>query len=308
MKKVLILTRKEHRSSYDQKETYREALLTIDTQCDYTIEEFENLLFYYDGTALQVLLPDGTTDIVSFDSVFLTGWFKTKILEDIALSVALYLRSQGVRVVNAEALYTRSRSKLSQYVYAVLGGISVTPFLFSISPDVLRRALAQVWSFGFPVIMKGVLASRGDDNYLVGDITEAQERAGKMDEIEGPWFVVQTFIPNDGDYRIIVMGDEVTGVIRRRSQSDSHLNNTSKGGEAMMLEPRELPDAVIAESVKLASLLRREVTGVDMIQHKETGKYYLLEINNMPQLATGSYVTEKIRRLDAYFASIGEEK
>ena len=41
-----------------------------------------------------------------------------------------------------------------------------------------------------------------------------------------------------------------------------------------------------------------------MIQHAETGEFYLLEINNMPQLATGSFVENKFTQLDNYLGSI----
>ncbi len=304
MKKVLILTRKDERPSYDQKETYTAALASIQTKCDYTVSEFESLLFVYDGKELKVVLPDGVTDISSFDTVFLIAWFKSKMLEDVALSVSIYLQAKQVKTVNTEALYTRSRSKLSQYVYAALNDISVTPFLFSLSSSVLAGAFQSHWSYDYPVIMKGTQASRGNDNYLVKSQADAEQLAGSMDEVDGPWFVVQPFIPNDGDYRIIVMGEEVTAVIHRKTQSESHLNNTSKGGEATLIDPQELPATVAAESVKLAGLLRREITGVDMIQHQGTGQYFLLEINNMPQMATGSYVTEKIARLDAYLADV----
>lgn len=304
MKKVLIVTRKDDRPTFDQKTTYETALADIATACDYVVEEFETLLFVYDGADLRILLADGVTDVSSFDAVFLTGWFKTKMLEDVALSVSIYLRSKQVKVANTEALYTRSRSKLSQYIHSVLGGVSTTPFLFSMNTEALQRGLAEFWQGGYPVIMKGALAWRGDDNYLVESRDEAERLSEKMNESEGPWFVVQPFIPNNGDYRIIVMGDKVTAVIHRRSQSDSHLNNTSKGGEAAWLDPNELPEEVAKQSVTLARLLRREVTGVDMIQHKETGKFYLLEINNMPQMATGSYVTDKIRTLDTYLAEL----
>jgi glutathione synthase/RimK-type ligase-like ATP-grasp enzyme len=304
MKKVLILTRNEKRPEFDQKATYAAALADIDAKCDYTLEEFENLLFSYDGNSLKVYLSDGATDIASFEVVLFVGWFKTKMLEDMALSVSLYLKSKQTKVVNTEALYTRSRTKLSQYVYASLNDITITPFLFSMNSAVLQKSLPVFWSNGYPVIMKGVLASRGNDNYLVKDQASAEQIAKMMDGSEDLYFVLQSFVPNTGDYRIIVMGDEVKTIIHRRSQSDSHLNNTSKGGEATLVAPEELPVKVIEDSVKLSKLLRREVTGVDMIQDSNTGIYCLLEINNMPQMATGTNVRYKITQLDEYLYSL----
>lgn len=304
MKKVLILSRLDDRESYDNLQTYTNALGLIQTKCSYSFDEFENLLFLYDGNQLTVTLGDTDVDIASFDVVFLIGWFQRKMHEDIALSVSKYLNAKNVKVINSEAAFARSRSKLSQYVVAALNGISITPFTFSMNPKVLEEAIINKWKYGYPLIMKGAQSSRGNDNYLVGNEEDARKYAQTMQPSLSPWFVVQQFIPNEGDYRIIVMGDEVTGVIHRRTVSDSHLNNTSKGGEATLTDASSLPAEVIEQSVKLAQLLKREVTGVDMIRHTDTGEFYLLEINNMPQLATGSYVSDKLNQLDNYIAGL----
>ena len=303
-KKILILSRRDDRMSYDQKTTISDAVGAIETNNTYTVDEYESLVFHYDGTDLKVLLSDGVTDVADFDVVFLMAWFKTKILEDIALSVSLYAKAKGISIANTEALYTRSRSKLSQYVVAALNDITITPFLFCQDVNGLNAALRQRWASDYPVIMKGVQASRGNDNYLVESFDSAQSILEDNVTEEGPWLVVQGFVPNNGDYRIVVMGGEVTAVIHRVAQTGTHLNNTSKGGTATYSDASILPSHVVEQSIRLATLLRREITGVDMIQHRDTGEFYLLEINNMPQLATGSFVQEKITELDKYLGAL----
>ena len=298
MKKILILCRRDDRPDYDQIDTYRNALGSIETKNAYVYGEFEEIVFRFDGKTLQI--THGLEDICVYDGIFLIGWFKTKMLEDAALAVAVYARHHGVKLFNTEALYTRSRSKLSQYVIAALNNIPITPFLFCMDSKIMEDKVKE-WGFGYPLIMKAVQASRGNDNYLVNSSNEAVEIARKTDSLDGPWFVLQGFVPNKGDLRMIVMNDMVKYVIHRRSLSGSHLNNTSKGGEARAINPTDLPEDVIKNAIKIAHLLRREITGVDMIQHSESGKYYLLEVNNMPQMATGSLVEEKMRTLDAFF-------
>jgi glutathione synthase/RimK-type ligase-like ATP-grasp enzyme len=300
MKKILIISRRDNRPDYDQKDTYAKAMAQLTTKCEYAFGELEELVFIYDGRELHVYL-DGQ-DIRTFDGLFLIGWFKTKVLEDIALSVAKYMGFHGNPVYNSEVLYTRSRSKLSQYVIAALGGINLTPFLFCKDENLYKEAFEKYWNAGYPVIMKGIQASRGNDNYLVQSEAEVDKTLALTDSEAGPWFVTQSFVPNDGDYRVIVMGDKVKYVIHRQSQNDSHLNNTSKGGAAAETHVDDLPVEIQRQCVALARLLRREITGVDMIKHRETGEFYLLEINNMPQMATGSLVDQKLRLLDAYFA------
>ena len=303
-KRILILSRREDRAAYDQKNTIEAAISGLETSNEYVVDEYEALTFVYDGADLSVLLSDGVTDVSDFDTVFFMAWFKTPILEDVALSAATYANAKGARVVNSEVLYTRSRSKLSQCVVAALNGIKTTPFIFSIDAAKLRSALESRWQAGFPIIMKGVRANRGNDNYLVKSLEEAVDTLASQVDEDGPWFIVQSFVPNNGDYRIIVMGNQVTAVIHRLAQDGTHLNNTSKGGTATYSPVDVLPKEVVEQSVRLSTLLRREITGVDMIQHAETGEFYLLEINNMPQLATGSFVENKFVQLDNYLGSI----
>lgn len=70
-KRILILCRREERTTYDQKDTIQSALGGIDSPNEYVVDEYEALTFTYDGASLRVLLADGTTDIADFDTVFL---------------------------------------------------------------------------------------------------------------------------------------------------------------------------------------------------------------------------------------------
>ena len=296
--RILILCREDDREDYDQTETYKKALGLNERANSYDYGEYESLFFHYDGKNLTV--RQGDNDIAEYDAIFMVGWFKSKILEDIALSAAMYANQHKVKVWNSEVLYTRSRSKLSQYVAAVINQVSVTPFMFC-KNSTLFQSYVDRWSGGYPVIAKGVLANKGNDNYKLADKTELSNILSNDAQDEGPWFIVQKFVPNNGDYRVIITGEEIKLVIHRRSVSESHLNNTSKGGEAAIVALSELPMKVQNECLRLSKALKREVAGVDMIKHSSTGEFYLLEINNMPQLATGAFVSEKMNMIDDYF-------
>lgn len=95
------------------------------------------------------------------------------------------------------------------------------------------------------------------------------------------FFIFQEFIPNEGDYRIFYVKNRVIYTISRKSQKDSEFrNNISLGGKA---EDVELP----AEGKKLSDAAQKcmgfDVTGVDLIQHKDTKRWYVMEINAAPQ-------------------------
>ena len=116
-------------------------------------------------------------------------------------------------------------------------------------------------------------------------------------------FMAQEFIANQGDFRVLLMGPEVA-IIHRQSQGDSHLNNTSVGGQATLIPTNDFPTEVIEESRKFAELCEYEISGVDVIFDSSTNKHYFLEINSQPQLMTGAEVPLKSHMLCSYFSQV----
>ena len=299
-KKVLIISRKDERETHDTQESLvREFKNTHSSYIEYSGCNFEDILFDYDGNELRVYDTNNNADLREYDLIFMVGWHKTKTLEDAASSVARYTHHLKIPTFNSEALSSRVRGKITQYVTAALHDIPITPFRYSINQEVLLTSLKDN-PFAGKFVVKGVAASRGEDNYLI-ESAEAFEHILHDRTDPKLYFIAQGYVPNDGDYRIIVVGKDVRMVIHRQATSDSHLNNTSKGGVAQLVSVSELPPMMISDSLKLAKLVNREISGVDMVVHSATGKYYLLEVNNMPQLSTGAYVAEKIDMLDSFF-------
>jgi glutathione synthase/RimK-type ligase-like ATP-grasp enzyme len=111
--------------------------------------------------------------------MFLLGWFKTRKLEDLALSAAMYLQHHGKLVLNSEALNNRSRSKLSQLVAASIQGIKTGEYVAINEPGQLEQFFSKL-SFSFPVIAKSASASRGDNNYLAQNFEELQVAVNTM--------------------------------------------------------------------------------------------------------------------------------
>lgn len=300
--KILILSRKDGRMTHDtQQSMVTEFTKLTNASARYYGTDLEDLLFDYNGQNLRIIDKANQMELSQYDLIFMIGWFKTKTLEDVASSVARYLKDRRIPFFNSEALNSRVRGKLPQYVIAALNNIPMTPFRFSMNPQVLLASL-QEKPFADRFVVKGSAASRGEDNYLVSSADEFAAVLKDLEPEKDVYFVAQQFVPNEGDYRIIVVGDEVRMVIHRKSSTGSHLNNTSKGGKAQIIPLHTLSPKMLEDSVRMARLVKREITGVDMIVHTETDQHYLLEINNMPQLSTGAFVAEKIAMLDEFFA------
>jgi glutathione synthase/RimK-type ligase-like ATP-grasp enzyme len=236
------------------------------------------------------------SDLNAYDLLLIRGrGFKNKY--DIVKAISSYGNINGIPVVNNYSQYS-DFSKLSQAVQFYELGMPVASTVLVTKAVLDGKAELN---FGFPCIMKAAYGAHGIDNYLVNDLSEVREIAAKTYK---KYFVLQRFIPNDKDYRILVIGDEKV-VIERSASSGSHLNNTSQGGSAVLASLDDIPKDFIGKIKDLMRRLGMTVAGADVLADKETGKFFFLEINSQPQLMTGASVDEKAKAFGHYLDSVG---
>lgn len=301
MARVLFLSRYEERPEYDTAELLVKKI-TENQASPLTYEGWylDDLVFIYNGQNIDVLNGRTGESITKFDGVFLFGWFKGRWQSSIASAVAKIAAAKGIKTLNSETQHAPSYTKLNQQVLAVLNGVQTTPFVCSINKQYISDYLNQLGD-DFPLIVKCITGARGRNNHLAKNRDDLQRIIGAPENQE-LHFIVQTFVPNDGDYRLLIANGEVALAIHRKAQAGTHLNNTSAGGIPTLIDVKTLDPEMVRQAVVMSQVTRREITGVDMIVHNQTGAFYLLEINNMPQIATGSFVPQKMQMLDSYFS------
>lgn len=233
-------------------------------------------------------------DIAKNDFVQFKNWVFEPELSSV---VAMHLQANKVAFFNSEVLVRTALGKLSQMVQLAQAGIAVPDTLYA-KPHHMQKLLHDLpTGFSLPCILKSSRGSRGDDNYLIKNPTDATEVLAntKTD------YIVQNFIPNNGDYRLLFVGvDESPMVFLRKGEGDTHLNNTSKGGSGSMVRPDSLPEGVLAMAGRAAEVLQREISGVDVIINKQTNQAYILEVNTTPALATGYASDKKINKFASF--------
>ena len=148
-----------------------------------------------------------------------------------------------------------------------------------------------------PLIAKDAQASRGKNNYKITNIEELEEI--KANHTEKTPYLLQCMIESDGsDDRFFMVNGKVKLVIRRKGAEGSHLNNTSQGGTATLISLEDISQTVLNIAEKMSKLLHREITGLDiMYDLTNNGSPVFLEANPIPQIATGSFVAEKLNAL-----------
>lgn len=238
-----------------------QALQATDTTNAYFLEEYRNLAFVIKKGEVQCISLATGRDLASYDLVQLRDIGH----EFTRYALALYLQHRGRRFINSEGAYFQHRSKLTQYVALALKGIPVPDSLF-VAPERQVEAM-QRFGFTFPIVAKSIVGSNGADN-----ICAANEEELMKSNIPLP--ILQSFLPNDFDYRVVVGDNDVLVAYKRHGEG--YKNNVAKGGSRELVT--NVDPEVADMAVKAARTVRRELAGVDVLRTRD-GQHVVLEVN-----------------------------
>jgi len=162
------------------------------------------------------------------------------------------------------------------------------PYIPTIMTSRLTRKIVEhVKEFGFPVIVKDIDLNRGEGVWKVEDMEELKSKfAGNSKPM-----LIQKFVPNDGDYRVISIKNKVELVIKKQriEGSKEFRANVARGGKAVK---GTLPPEIISMCEDISKHLICDIVGFDVIQDIETKKYYIMETNSSPHFPTFSVISE----------------
>lgn len=260
-------------------------------QCDFSA--YDDLIIFLDGSEARVIRSSTGKDLELYDLVY----FKTHYQrQEFAAALSEFFDSRATAYIDREISEHCSNTKITQYMRLWRKGLPI-PKTAMINRSIMDDQYDQfVDLLGLPFILKDPEADKGLRNYLVKSRKQYNEII-RDTPTEQKYYVAQEFVVNSGDLRVVVLGRKVELVIGRQAQegSDTHLNNTSTGGTAAIISPESLGSEIRNMAVSAAAALNRQVAGVDLIQDESTKAWYILEVNNSPQLASGAFVDSKIK-------------
>lgn len=256
--------------------------------CDYA--SINDLLFELEPGKVSITVADSRKNIKDYDLVYFMKYINA---EERASAAADYLTHHKVQFIDSEVAQFHSKTKLTQYAKLALNDLPVPHSLF-MSHRYLKKSYDLLTEkLNLPFILKDIASERGENNHLIKNQAEFNDLLEQSPEsLE---FIAQAFVPNNGDIRLLVFDKNIYTAIGRSGVLGSHLSNTSKGGSAQILDHLSLESEARTIAIKAAIIMSREVAGVDLIQDKNTNEWFLLEVNNAPQIATGSFTEEKRR-------------
>jgi len=190
----------------------------------------------------------------------------------------LYAEKKKVPVVDEylAAYGPERRLKSISGVFLAKNRVNYPRTSFASSKETL---LAETEKFKYPFVLKISRGGRrGLGTLLVSD-KKILERAIKG-RIEKTGFLLQEYIPNDGDFRLMVIGYQVLGGFKRQKKEKRLVLSRSLGPSEAL---KTIPQAVKEEAEKACQALKVEIASVDMVVDKRDKKPVIIEVNEAPQ-------------------------
>lgn len=267
----------------------------VDLQSTY----IDQLVFTLDNNSFEIFDAHNNLSVKNIDLVFIRGP-RLRFNSILVHHVSRYCAWHGIPLVNDYSNYY-SATKFAQSVVFLEHHALILQTVYSRHGQHTADHAEQI--FGYPYILKSNTGSHGDLNYLVDDRAAVDAIMLKEPTTD---FLAQAYCPNDRDYRLLLIGDREI-VFVRQGADDSHLNNTSKGGQATEVSGL-LPPEIIVQSRAIAKSLGLTIAGVDIMPHAQTGELFFLEINSQPQMTTGVLLDEKKRELGELLATFQQSQ
>lgn len=238
----------------------------------------DDLIFDISPKSFSIFDSHNNTELSRYDLIILRGKLLGEI--DLVIAISNYAKLHEIPYFNDWGNF-RSMSKLAQAVDFYKLKLPFPRTIYCSQGELKKRVADDVLSL--PFIYKNRYGAHGENNFLIQSLDQ-------LSEINTRGMIAQEFVPNDCDYRILIIGDQHL-VIRRRSTKGGHLHNTSQGGSAELVT--NFDQRIIKSCHELADRVNMQTVGVDVIIDKENGRHYFLEINSQPQLKTGAFIKEK---------------
>lgn len=257
---------------------------------EYEIAYYRDVVFTM-GLVAPSVIANGST-LTSYDLVYIRDFHG---YEPERNTIADYCQYAGIRFVNTDTAQSQKISKLAQYMTFAFHGLSFPPSVYA-GRSHLRAAAEK--TFSYPMVVKSILAKSGNDNHYVTSAEQFDEVLLGYPEVK---FIAQQAIPNDGDYRVIVMGDQATCVYRRLAQGGDHRNNISQGGDKQYMSLADVPAPITTLAIAASQAVGRDICGADIMINRETNEPVVLEANfNFGIRAVPGVLSEELHGLADY--------
>ena len=225
-------------------------------------------------------------DVLLRDVIYFRGSIFKEKREKI-LSISEFCKFRGAKIINsAESSFISSNKWLCR-LYLTKNNIKMPKACLIFDKKDVEEAVNFLG--GFPLLLKTFYGSKGSGVIFINDIYSLISVYDYFSALEQN-FYLEEFIdsPQKQTIRTICMNKKAICSFIMTPQKDDFRSNYAKGGNAIITDDKT--EKIAVDVMKLCKL---DFCAVDMIQDKNTGEYFVLEVNSSPGIEMAEKITGK---------------
>jgi len=288
------------RSSYTTEDERVEKIKSYNKNIDFQISNFSKIFFKIDG---DISIEIDKQPIESFKYIYFRSWRKDSKDASIAIAIAKYLEKKtNILFDDPEVSFANTGNKLTQMVILNLNNLPIPKTLFFSSSEFALDNIKRITKeLSFPMIVKSVRGARGNSNFRVKN---KQELITILSENPTILFLIQEYIHNQYDFRILTLGYKAKVAEKRiRKNDESHLNNASQGAVEEFVNINQVSADILLLAEEASIAFSRKIAGVDIIESSEDEKKYIIEVNPSPGFSIDDPTSNELEEFYKYIAS-----
>ena len=218
--------------------------------------------------------------------------------KDSWMDIVSTLEKDGICVVNSRQCISICADKYRTYLKLADYSINQPTTALITDAEKSKEAFEKL-DTKYPIILKTLRGSKGVGVLFV----ESEKGLDSLCQVlykqdEDADLLLQEFIPNDYDVRVLVLGGKILANMKRPVIEGDFRSNVSQGSEPVKID---LTEVEITECLKAAKAVGGLWTAVDFIPSKNREKEppYILEVNSSPgtegiEKASGQNISKEV--------------
>jgi RimK family alpha-L-glutamate ligase len=198
-------------------------------------------------------------------------------------------------------------SKILQMFLFATNNIPVpkTYYVIAYSKKYLQRAASFL---NFPIIIKTCNTSHGMGVFLAKNKKELEEKLIQLVKTaSGEKIFLQEFIPNDFEFRILVVGNKIGAAEKKiRVRKNEFRNNVSLGAKEEFVKISSINKSILKTALRASKIANIQVSGVDIVEDANN-RIVVFEANSCPEFTLDEKTSPELNALANYLKKCAKE-
>lgn len=289
---MLLILKSKKTNSYKTEKTIKKLLKRLRKKdVPTTVASFYDVELFIEKSKIKISVKG--RPLTSWSTIYFRNVGKFEVLAYIIAQLAI---KNKIKFLDQAYGNTGNQGKLKQTFQLAFRGLPVPKTYYSPSYD--KKKIKKASTFlGWPIVVKITHMDRGRGVSLAKN---DRELAIILEKIPNEQAILQKYLVNDLDYRVLVLGHKARVAEKRiRTDPQEFRNNISLGAREEFIKISEIPQKAITDSERASTVTDIQVAGVDFIIDPE-GQHYFLEINTMPAFTHDERISSEIKKLAQY--------